>query len=476
VGHRVLADSVQGGRLKVVTDSGAQLVSDAVSVTTQQLLNQPTILTAVIVQAFQDVESAQFMYTDVFRGSEWRQPIETFNGASALNPATGLLDLAVAEGAGIAASAINLGWQSFSPTWRRNAISMSTDVIRQLESGPVSYAAIARAIYHISEDKTRKLDNAAYHEMVLASDEYAPLVVANETPAKAAVVRAGIPAGSNAAFMVKLAPATPNPLAGYNPVVRPRTVNQIQPGGQIQAVTTNPVSITVGGNPLVLGAWDGTNILSFAGQQAQAAFDFEHGIVYFAASAGLDPAAAPAVLPVISYSAATNFDRWSSTMAAGYTDIAAYYDTFLQQLTATSAVMSQSPRFKKPNLAIFSNVSATFVENARIFYKWASPDGTRLLDTGNTFGMRSGMNLSKINAPWVAGDARVLLTQKGSTRYGIETPYQIEGPYPVYDANQLIVDAKQWFGRENSVLCTPQVRDLDNRIINPVSRTIVINP
>ena len=74
-------------------DSGAQLVSDAVSVTPQQLLNQPTILTAVIVQSFQDVESAQFMFTDVFRGSEWRQPIETFASAAALNPATGLLDL-----------------------------------------------------------------------------------------------------------------------------------------------------------------------------------------------------------------------------------------------------------------------------------------------------------------------------------------------------------------------------------------------
>ena len=162
-------------------------------------------------------------------------------------------------------------------------------------------------------------------------------------------------------------------------------------------------------------------------------------------------------------------------MGTGYSDIAAWYDTFLQQLTLSSAIMGSSPRFKKPNLAIFSLNSSTYVENARIFYKWASPDGTKLIDTGNTFGQRSNMNLSKINAPWVAGDGRVLLTQKGSTRYGIETPYNLEGPYPMYDANQNIIDAKLWYGRENSVMCTPQVRDNSYNIINPVSRTIVIS-
>jgi Prohead core protein serine protease len=479
VGSKAFADSAKVFRDGIM---GAEIATDAVSVTTTQLLNQPTILTAVIVQAFQDVESAQFMFTDVFRGSEWRLPIETFNSNAAFNPATGLLDLAVSEGNGIGASSINLGWQSFSPSWRRNAVSLTTDVIRQLQTGPANYGAIARAIYHISEDKKRKLDNAAYLEMVMASDEYAPLAVTNEAPANAAAVTAtGLPAGTNAGFLYKLAPATTNPLAGYNPVVRPRTVNQIQPNGQIQALVTNPVTVKVGNTPLVQGAWDGTMIQSFPGTVAQCAIDFERGVLYLMpkdgpGGSGVNPTAGTPVLPTVSYSAVTNYDRWSTTMAAGYTDIAAYYDTFLQRLTDTSALMGSSPRFKKPNLAIFSLNSATYVENARIFYKWASPDGTRLIDTGNTFGVRSNMNLSKINAPWAAGDGRVLLTQKGSTRYGIETPYEMEGPYPVYDANQNIVDAKLWYGRENSVLATPQVRDANYNIINPVSRTIVINP
>ena len=478
IGMSKMQASVHEGRLRVFNDNvaGAEYM-DAVSVTTQQLLNQPTILTAVIVQAFQDVEAAQFMFTDVFRGSEWRLPIETFTSGAGYNPATGLLDLAVAEGVGIGASAINLSWQSFSPTWRRNAVSLTTDVVRALETGPASYGAIARALYHIAEDKKRKLDNASYLEMIMASDEYNPLAVADEVPAAANLVTSvGVPAGSNAAFLYKLRPATPDESIGYNPVVRPRTVNQIQPSGQVTATTTNPVSVNVGSTALVLGVWDGVNIVSFPGTTATCAIDFEHGIVYFTASSGVNPAASTPVLPSISYSAVTNYDRWHTTMANGYTDIAAYYDTFLQRLTNTSALMGSSPRFKKPNLMIGSLNSATYVENARIFYKWASPDGTKLIDTGNTFGQRSNMNLSKINAPWAAGDGRVLLTQKGSTRYGIETPYQMEGPHPMYDGNGNIIDAKLWYGRENSVLCTPQVRDTNFKIINPVSRTIIIQP
>jgi hypothetical protein len=109
-----------------------------------------------------------------------------------------------------------------------------------------------------------------------------------------------------------------------------------------------------------------------------------------------------------------------------------------------------------------------------MFYKLAQPEGTRLINTGNYFGERAGMNLAKINAPWVVGDGRILLTQKGATRYGVQTPYKIEGPYPKYDTNGQIIDAKLWYGRENSVLATPQVTDASGNIINPVSRTIKI--
>jgi hypothetical protein len=459
VGGKVLTDSVQG----------FEMLNDSVSVSTGQLLNQPTILTAVLVQAFQDVESLQFMMSDVFEGSEWRLPVETFTSAATANLATGLLDILVPEGNGIPESSINLAWQSYSPQWRRNAVSLTTDVVNQLKSGPAKYEAIARAIYHIGEDKRRKLDNASYYEMIASSDEYAPLIISGEAATSGALT--AVSNGTNVTYKYNLTlkgAASGALTAGTNPIVRPRIKNQIQANGGVQPVTTNPFTVTVSGGPTqVMGYLDANG--NVAGTGATYAVDWENGVVYFNSASGVSASN----LPTFSYSGVTNYDRWSMTVPSG-TTAEIYYNTFLQRLTNTSAIMGSSPRFKKPNLALFSLNSAAYIENAQMFYKLAQPDGTKLITTGNYFGERAGMNLAKINAPWVAGDGRVLLTQKGSTRYGIETPYQIEGPFPKYDSNMNIIDAKVWYGRENSVLCTPQVTDVNGNVINPVSRTIKI--
>ncbi len=455
VGGKVLADGVEG----------FENLSDSVSVTTGQLLNQPTILTAVLVQAFQDVESLQFMMADVFAGAEWRIPVETFTSAGTANLATGLIDILVPEGSGIPESAINLAWQSYSPSWRRNAVSLTTDVVRQLASGPAKYEAIARAIYHIGEDKRRKLDNAAYYEMILASDEYNPLVIANETAASVTAVSNG----TNVTYKYSLTGGGAlTSTAGSNPIVRPRTKNVIQANGAVQAVTINPFAVTAASTTQVMGYLNATG--NIAGTGATYAVDWENGVVYFNAASAVDGTHLPTFT---SYSAVTNYDRWSYTVTSGM-KTEDYYNTFLQKLSTVVALMGSAPRYKKPNLGIFSLNAATYIENAQMFYKLAQPEGTRLITTGNYFGERAGLNLAKINAPWVVGDGRILLTQKGSTKYGVETPYAIEGPYPKYDTNGNIIDAKVWYGRENSVLATPQVTDTSGNIINPVSRTIKI--
>jgi hypothetical protein len=477
IGARALVDSVVDGDLKVMKDNmqGFEMLTDAVSITTAQLLSQPTILTAVLIQSFQDVESLQFLFADIFEGTEWRIPVETFAGAETANPATGLLDFVVAEGIGIPESAIDLTWQTYQPDWRRVAASLSTDVVEALRTGPARYDAISRAIYHIGEAKRRRLDNTAYLEMLMASDEYLPTVIfsAPETPTAGNVTAVSV--GTNVAYKTSLTiGGTASAHAGTNPVVRPRQKKQLQVTGAVQTVVVNPFVVKVGGSALVMGYLDGAgNVQSFAGTTATYAVDFENGIVYFTSGAGLNPSAGTPILPTFTYSAVTNYDRWIYTIPTG-SKPEDWYNTHLQQLSVTAAMMGSSPRYKKPNLAIYSLNSAVFVENAQMFYKLAQPEGTRLITTGNFFGQRSGMDLAKINAPWAAGDGRILLTQKGSTRYGVQTPFRVQGPYPKYDSNQQILSAKLWYGEENSVLATPQVTDANGNILNPVSRTIKI--
>lgn len=458
-GPKVLADSVQG----------FEALSDSISVSTQQLLNQPTIFTAVLVQAFQDVEALQFLMADTFAGSEWKLPVETYQSAETFNSATGLMDILVPEGNGIPESAISLTWQNYQPDWRRNAVSLTTDVVNQLGDGPAKYEAIARAIYHIGADKGRKLDNAAYYEMILASDEYAPILVTNEAVAADHLI--AVSNGTNVAYKALLnVKGAFEASKGYNPIVRPRTKKTLQPSGQVAITVVNPFTVTATGFSPVMGYLDSNGNIQPSG--ANYAVDWENGIIYFKTGSGVDATH----LPTVSYSAVSNYDKWSITVPNGM-DAAVYYNTLLQKLTQNVALMGSAPRYKKPNIGLMSLNAATYIENAQLFYKLASPEGTKLIPTSNTFGERSGVNLSKINAPWIVGDGRILLTTKGSTRYGVETPYQIEGPYPKYDTtNGNIIDAKVWYGRENSVLCTPQTTDASGNVINPVSRTIKLVP
>lgn len=447
-------------------------MKDSVSVTTTQLLNQAVIQQALLIQSFQDVESLQFISTETFEGNEMRWPVETYTSAATADPTTGLYDLLVGEGMGIPESSINLSWLTFNPDWRRNAISLSTDVMKTMLSGPAKYDAMTRGIYHIAFDKRRRLDNRAYLEMIMANDEYLPAVVASELPSAPGKVVAV----SNATNVVFLYKATLGGLAaateGTNPIVRPRSKKQQSALGVVNTVTSNPVVTKVGATTLTLGYLDATGSI----QGGDYAIDFENGIWYFKASAGLAPAAATPIYPTLfTYSGVTNYDRWSYTVPTGIAP-EVYYNTLLQLITKETQLMGSAPRFNKPNMGIMSLNASVYIENASLWYKLNNPDlgGLTGGGTSNNFGNRSGVNFSRINAPWVAGDNRILLGQKGATRYGIETPYQIEGPYPKYDASQQIVDAKLYYGRENSVLCTPQTTDSSGSVINPKYRSIKI--
>lgn len=482
---RILTKFERDNGHQQMTDSGAFMdsvsfdnLTDAISTTTGQLLNQPTVLEAVIVQAFQDVEASQFMMIETFDGSEWRIPVETFTSAATPNSATGLIDIIVAEGSGIPEANTNLNWLSFAPSWRRNAFSMTEDALRNLLTGPAKYPAVARAIYHLGYEKRRRLDLAAYYEMILASDEYNPTVVTNETAA-AANVKA-VSNGTNVAYSYQLQAAAGSTF----PVVRPRSRVEItSASGQTSTVTTNPFSCTVGGTALVAGYLDTFgNVQSFAGTTATYAVNYEEGTVYFTSGAGLNPTATTPIVPSFpQYSASTNYDTWHYTQPTSGSEstvpIEQFYNTLLQQITRSTALMGSSPRFKKPNMAIMSLNTSAYIENAAMWYKLNSPDGSEFTPvTDNNFGKRSGVSFNRINAPWVAGDGRILLSQKGSTRYGIQTPYEMQGPFAKYDSNGDVIDARVWYGRENSVLATPQVTDLNGNIINPVSRTIRIVP
>jgi hypothetical protein len=110
---------------------------------------------------------------------------------------------------------------------------------------------------------------------------------------------------------------------------------------------------------------------------------------------------------------------------------------------------------------------------AELFYKWASPDGTNFLKGSMWFANRNGLQLGEMNAPWAAGDKRILLGKTNATRFGVGSPLQIEGPEPYFDpATMKITSAKQYYATEQIALATPLVIDGDGKTYNPPYRTV----
>jgi hypothetical protein len=149
-----------------------------------------------------------------------------------------------------------------------------------------------------------------------------------------------------------------------------------------------------------------------------------------------------------------------------------YYDQLLEQIDNTAALMGSYPRFVAPDLVLGSLKAMVKAKNARIFWKFVSPRGSDLILTKNDVAERNGLNYCQHNAPWSAGDGRLLLTRRGSTKYGVDTPFEVEGPFPSYGPNQGIKDSMKIKGSEYSVICTPQVTNEAGTVINPVARSI----
>lgn len=488
---------------KALTDSAQAVLDGTITDSdTGNFFNQPTILLALLVQQFQTMEALQFVqgigpsgFTQSPNGqgnigSILRIPVEywtapTIGGASAVNLPYYDNGMAAAEGTAIPEMTIATNWLEFAPAWRRAAFTLTADAEKAMMHGPLNYDAWARSTYHLTQYKARTIDSALYEEMLQVSAEYGAVAVAAEAVAATEWTYAGGgSAGGYGANVVGVAQLLNGGVAGIPnllvPTVRPRVTKTMSAAGQISSSTKNPITIPViNGVTQVLGYLDSDGQIKNipGGGTATYAVDYYKGKVLFVAGSNVT-----AVLrPVVTYSYETNYDTFTVTnpvLPAGVT-IEMYYNGLLRQLDGTAAGMGQKPRFMPPDLAIMSLVAANYIQNATTFYKWVSPEGSLLKDprivSNSKYAERNGIELAKINTPWSAADARIWVGRNGSTKYGVDVPFEMQGPHPKYDTTTgQVIDTKVAYGRENSVICTPQVQNQAGVVLNPVSRTIIL--
>jgi hypothetical protein len=380
-------------------------------------------------------------------------------------------------------------------------------------NGPVNYPAIARALFHTAFDKSRRVDLALMNEMIAVSDEYGAVTVTNESVSLAnntsyngsgsvtvnlntsklanAAVVAGDPSvtyGVNVIGAVRFKTAgngTSAPYCGIStpgnwqlPVVVPRTQVDLSAAGQLTSTAKNPITVSAPGGA-VEGYIDANGQVQDKPGVAGATYAVDHNngvLVFKSGVAGAASAITTAV--TITYGYVTNLDNFqvnniTSLLATGETP-AMYYNRLFQQFDITAAKMGSAPRFMPPNLALMSLNASVWITMATIFYNFNNPKGTNLFPSSSYFFERTQINGARFNAPWRVGDTRILLNRIGTTKYGIDEPFQVKGPFPAYDTNGKIIDKDIYYGAENSVICTPQVQDQSGNVLNPVARSIYL--
>ena len=463
---------------------GWEAFTDAASDSTSNLWNQPTISTVLFIQQFQDLVFGQWvdgMGPDNFErrnfngkiGSVLRVPIEVYNApANSLSLPGYDNGLLVGEDAGIPEASVETLWLEFAPQWRRVAASLTKDAAQALKNGPLNYDALVRIVYHMTEDKKRRLDSALAEEMLAIADEYGAVAVTDESVAAGNLIAnsgANKLYGSSVTYYAKLVGSGTSGAPKMDPLVRARRTVTLPANGAPVRSTIHQTQVSVPANQ-VQGYLDANSqiVADPANPGATFAVDFNNGRICFNAASGVDGTS----LPTVSYTYVTNYDTFSPAIPNGVENNL-YYNRLLEQIDNTAALMGSFPRFKAPNLCIGSLKAMTRVINAQLFYKLASPEGSKLLGTSNNMiAERNGINFGRHNAPWSAGDGRLLLTQRGSTKLGVDTPFEIEGPFPTYDSSNRIRDTKVIKGSENSIIATPQVTDQAGNVLNPVSRSI----
>lgn len=506
---------------------GLRAASDA---TISSFLNQPTISTALLIQQFQDMTALAFVGAigpgidngvtggwsptgnsgDGRVGSVLRVPVEYYTaptGYGAIGNPDFDAGLLVPEDTGIPEGSVNIAWLPFAPQFRRIATSITSEIVRMLGNGPLNYPAVARMLYHIAQDKSRRIDRALFAEMFNISDEYLAVAVAAESvslannsifntapisvnlnPTKTAVaaIAATDPSvtygtGVVAAVRVKgRGNGTSSPYFGttngYDPIVQPRTVVDLDAAGNITTTVKNP--ITISGQ--VRGYLDDNGSIQNipGGGTATYAVDFQNGVIVFNAGAGLAGTGGvlTSAVTIAAYSYATNFDNFivnNPTLPTGVT-VEQYMNGLLSQSDRTAALMGSSPRFMSPNVAIASLNAATYLTQATNFAPLMAPRGTELYPTPEFFAARNGVMFARHNTPWPGRDKRILYTRRGSTKYAIDTPFMLDGPHPTYDSSGLVKAKKVYYGEELSVIATPQVTNAAGTVLNPNSRTIIL--
>lgn len=340
--------------------------------------------------------------------------------------AAGRSNTRVYEGGAIPRAGVKQTSDTAYPIPQKLAFEVSDELRYLTGNGQLDWDSVTENVRNASRIIGEDSEKLIFDEVLAAADQYASTAVTNEATATAD--------GTKKTFCLD-----------NFPVLRPKKIYDLQ-GNQVGS-TLYPITVTVNGAAKT--EYDGT------GTQAAGLYwsmDYNLGEITFVSELGVATAPTNTHAIVCSYTYTTNVYKFDTDLGSLAVD--AKYDDFLYRLGLRKAVI-EDQRYHACNFGLMSGTVRTQVEQARQFAANYARPGTNLSAEGN-LGVIKGVPQFRTTAPGLnMGDQRVVVGERGLTRFRMAKPWSMGQLENQKDANGRFTGKKEAYGDQFIVLHTP---------------------
>ena len=330
------------------------------------------------------------------------------------------------EGQGIARAGIKQAMETAYPIPQKLAFEVSDELRYLTGAGRIDFDATAENVRNASRIIGEDLERLILNECVNAGDEFA-VSAGNDT--LTATVN-----GTNKVFVTS-----------NFPVVRPRKVFDLQ-GNQVGS-TVNPIVVTL--NSIVRQEYDGSGTQSAGTYYTM---DYNLGEIRFVSELGASVTPTNAWPLTVTYSYTTNVTKFDTDLGA--LKVGEKWDDFIYRYGLRRSVLEDQRHYR----ANFGLMSGTVHEQVLLANQFAAINdrgNTSVNGAGDLGSIRSVPNFKSFAPGLQLGDTRVLIGERGNTRFRMAKPWQMGELQDQKDVNGRFTGKKEAYGDQFIFLHTP---------------------
>ena len=330
------------------------------------------------------------------------------------------------EGQAIARAGIKQALDTAYPIPQKLAFEVSDELRYLTGANRIDFDSVTENVRNAARIIGEDTERLIFDEMVNAGDEFA-VAAGSDT-------LTGTVNGTNKIFVT----------ANF-PVVKPRKIYDLQ-GNQVGS-TVNPIVVTL--NSVARSEYDGTGT---QGAGTYYTMDYNLGEIRFVSEVGASVTPTNAWPLTVTYSYSTNAYKFDTDL--GSDTVPVKWDSFLYRYGLRRSVL-EDQRYYRANFGVMSgSVHEQILQAAQFaaLYDRGAANVTAAGDLGNVRGVP---NFKSFAPSLQLGDTRVVIGERGNTRYRMMKPWQMGELQDQRDSNGRFTGKKEAYGDQFVVLHTP---------------------